>query len=102
MKTLSLEEVCELALLKRAVGYFETDTIIDTQIKNGKIVTMDIRTQKKHIPPDPQAARFWLINKAPEHWKEKQTGITEENDTLKKLDELLAVVWSEANENKDV
>ena len=98
MKTLTLEQVCEKALLKKAVGYDATDVFTDTTIKNGEVVSTTIRKQQKHIPPDVQALKFWLINKAPEHWKEKQTGITEENDTLKKLDELLNFAWSAASE----
>ena len=43
----------EAALLKRATGY---------EVDDGKV---------RHIPPDVRAAVFWLKNRRPESWKER-------------------------------
>lgn len=63
----------ENALLKRALGYSSTEIIrerVDGQLEITKEVT-------KEIPPDVTAQIFWLKNRKPEAWREKQEMKTE-------------------------
>ena len=39
--------------------------------KDGKLVT--VRKETVVIPPDTQAAKFWLANRDPENWKNRET-----------------------------
>jgi hypothetical protein len=63
----------EKALYDRAVGYevIETKVFVD----KGEALFVEV---VKHIPPDVQAARYWLNNRKPEQWKE-QVHNTNEN-----------------------
>ena len=57
----------ENALLKRALGYEYTETMVEHSpdgVKRRKTV--------KFIPPDVTAQIFWLKNRKPETWREKQ------------------------------
>lgn len=61
----------ENALLKRALGYEieEVKTYIeDTGDKKRKRIEKTI----KHIPPDVTACIFWLKNRKPKGWRDKQ------------------------------
>lgn len=69
----------ENALLKRALGY-DYDQITYEYGKETKRVT-------KHVLPDTTAQIFWLKNRKPEEWRDKQDHDNEE--ALSKLDELL-------------
>ena len=47
----------------RAVGYdADTETVV---VVDGKIIIQNV---KRHFPPDVSAAKFWLMNRQPEHW----------------------------------
>ena len=53
----------ERALFKRAIGY---DRYVEKSIKHeGELVRMQC---KEHVPPDVQAAIFWLTNRMPQDW----------------------------------
>jgi hypothetical protein len=54
-------------LFKRALGYKHPDT--DIRVCDGMIVQTPLI---KHYPPDPTAAIFWLKNRQPEKWRDKQ------------------------------
>lgn len=69
----------ENALLKRALG-FEYEEIT---FENGK----KVKTVKKYAMPDTTAQIYWLKNRKPEQWRDKQDRDNE--DALKKLDKLL-------------
>ena len=58
----------ENALLKRAKGFEYTETRIEQSPKDGRKVTLI----KKFVPPETAAAIFWLKNRKPEQWREKQ------------------------------
>jgi len=58
------------SLHKRAKGYEITETVIT---KDGAI---DV---EKHYPPDPTSIIFWLKNRQPKHWRDKQE--IEQNNT---------------------
>lgn len=57
----------EQSLYLRAMGYEHDD--VDIRVVNNKIIKTDLR---KHYPPDTTAAIFWLKNRNPEKWRDKQ------------------------------
>lgn len=81
----------ENALFKRACGYMveETKTIISE--KDGKRVEKYLR----HIPGDVTAQIFWLKNRKPEVWRDKQEIV--DTDALDKLDAILGELKYEAD-----
>jgi len=55
------------SLYHRAVGYsFDSEKVMQNK---GAVVRAPIR---EHVPPDVQAAIFWLTNRQAENWKHKQ------------------------------
>ena len=56
------------SLYNRAKGYVAPDII--TATFNGQIT--DIQKVEKHYPPDTTAAIFWLKNRQPRQWRDKQ------------------------------
>lgn len=62
----------ENALLKRAMGYDVEETITDIEELAGGKTKKHIRTVKRHIPPDTAAQIFWLKNRRPNKWRDKQ------------------------------
>jgi len=57
----------ERSLYARASGYEHDE--VDIRVIDGKIVETPIR---KFYPPDTTAAIFWLKNRKPEQWRDKQ------------------------------
>lgn len=83
----------ENALLKRALGY-SYEEITKEQVVNEKTgkKTMEVtKIVKKEIVPDTTAQIFWLKNRRPDKWRDKQdvqvSGTLEAEKT--KLDELI-------------
>lgn len=76
----------ENALLKKALGY----TIVLEEEKVDKYG--DVHTLKKdvHIPGDTTAQIFWLKNRKPEKWREKQKELNDipEDDRVLLVDDL--------------
>ena len=61
------DERVERSLYHKAVGYtFDSEKIFNHQ---GVIVRAET---KEHVPPDTTAAIFWLKNRNPERWNNKQ------------------------------
>ena len=58
----------ENALFKRAMGYDYTETKTE---KVGDDITKTTVTVK-HVPPDVTAQIFWLKNRRPDRWRDKQ------------------------------
>ena len=55
------------ALFNRAVGYtFESEKVFQFQGDVVRAPTVE------HVPPDPSAAKLWLVNRRPDEWREKQ------------------------------
>jgi transcriptional regulator with XRE-family HTH domain len=54
----------ENALLKRALGYEFTEVTIEAGIETKRVI--------KQIAPDTTAQIFWLKNRKPEEWRDKQ------------------------------
>ena len=67
-----VNEKVENALLKRALGYkYEETTVIGKPGKDGgKIVPSEVKTTKKHEPPNVGAACFWLKNRERNKWRD--------------------------------
>jgi DNA-binding XRE family transcriptional regulator len=69
----------ENALYKRALGYTYTETTKEA----GKVT----KTVEKEVVPDTTAQIFWLKNRQPERWRDKQevqnTGNMDFNVTIK-------------------
>lgn len=55
------------SLYNRAMGFSHPDT--DIRVVDGAIVETPM---VKHYPPDTTAAIFWLKNRRPEEWRDKQ------------------------------
>lgn len=61
----------EQSLYRRAVGYsFDSEKMFHFQ---GAVVRADF---VEHVPPDVTACIFWLKNRRPDEWREKQEGET--------------------------
>lgn len=59
----------ENALLKRALGYSYTETTRE-RLENGKMEVT--KTVTKEVQPDTTAQIFWLKNRRPDRWRDKQ------------------------------
>lgn len=73
----------ENALYKRAIGYDykeETKMEVDGELRTVKVVI-------KHMPPDTTAQIYWLKNRLPNKWRDKQ----EDDDSAKVADALTKV-----------
>lgn len=81
----------ENALLKKAIGCTVTEKVI-SKIKNPDgTVTETERTVERELPPDTTAGIFWLKNRKPKDWRDKQevelSGNVGMTDALKKARE---------------
>ena len=56
------------SLYHRAKGYVAPDIITAS---HGGMIT-DVKQVEKHYPPDTTAAIFWLKNRQPKQWRDKQ------------------------------
>ena len=68
----------ENSLLKRALGY-QYDEITRERNALGEIVVTKVVT--KQVVPDTTAQIFWLKNRRPKQWRDKQSEEINENDT---------------------
>lgn len=57
----------EVSLRQRANGYYHPEEKIFCN--NGEILTYETT---KHYPPDPASMIFWLKNRHPDRWRDKQ------------------------------
>lgn len=75
----------ENALYKRALGYWVTETETTT-FSDGTTKTTE---KRRHIVPDTTAQIFWLKNRKPDQWREKNDlTLTPSNGVLESLMEL--------------
>jgi len=61
------DEAVIKSLYQRATGYSHPD--VDIKSYEGRIIKTDI---VKHYPPDTTACIFWLKNRQPDEWRERQ------------------------------
>ena len=80
----------ENALLKRALGYDIKETVTElVETVDGK-QRKQVREVTKHIPGDTTAQIFWLKNRRPDKWRDKQeTNVGIDVEDLSPLVELL-------------
>lgn len=63
----------ESALHKRAIGYDCEDVITEVMVaKDGSAQTTVVKKIRKHIPGDITAQIFWLKNRRPDLWRDRQ------------------------------
>lgn len=64
----------EKSLYERALGYKVTDrkTVIQLDKNTGEQKPARIEVIEKEIPPDVTACIFWLKNRNPKNWRDKQ------------------------------
>ena len=63
----------ENALYKRAIGYeYTEESTSEVVVKDGNGATTYVRKTKKQMPPDTTAQIFWLKNRQPKKWRDKQ------------------------------
>ena len=76
----------ENALLKRALGYSYKETTRELADTGEMVVTKEVT---KEVAPDTTAQIFWLKNRKPEEWRDKQqvevSGLAEEQSKLSEL-----------------
>lgn len=84
----------ENALLKRALGYEYEE--VKEKYELGDLTERTVT--KKQVVPDTTAQIFWLKNRKPEKWRDKQE--VEDNTALEKLDEILKGVKDNAHNIK--
>ncbi len=71
----------ENSLLKKACGYSRREEYIEnsTECRNGNTVEREKRRIViKDVPPDTAAAIFWLRNRRPDKWNDKQRDTSSE------------------------
>ena len=78
-KAITDERVVQ-SLFQRATGYTHPEEKIFCN--NGEIVT---HKTTKHYPPDATSCIFWLKNRQPDKWRDKQEHVHEAGDTLAKM-----------------
>ncbi|MFZ5939040.1 MAG: hypothetical protein ACOYXB_00575 [Bacteroidota bacterium] len=62
----------ENALLKRALGYSFTETHTTTRVAKEKEEVTEKKIVTREVAPDVVAAIFWLKNRRPDKWRDKQ------------------------------
>lgn len=86
----------ENALRKKALGFRETDQVVSTrktvEYENGKRIreiTEPVVTEvAKYYPPDTTAQIFWLKNRKPERWRDKQEQKVDLTEAVKIIDSI--------------
>lgn len=86
----------ENALRKKALGFRETEQTVSTrrtvEYENGKRireVTEPVVTEvEKYYPPDTTSQIFWLKNRKPEKWRDKQEQKVDLTEAVKIIDSI--------------
>ncbi|WP_320194971.1 helix-turn-helix domain-containing protein [Agrobacterium rosae] len=71
------DENVKRSLYQRAIGYSHPDT--DIRVIDGAVVKTEI---VKHYPPDTTAGIFWMKNRDPKNWRDKQEVELQVNGSL--------------------
>jgi len=69
-------------LYQRATGYSHAAVKIVANATTGDVVQVPYT---EHYPPDTTAAIFWLKNRAPQQWRDRQDHVHEAGDSLAEL-----------------
>ena len=82
------DEKVESALLKKALGYRYMETTYERATDEDGSKKMVVKRQvEKQASPDLSALTFWLKNRQPEKWKEKQEKEIKEQDIIVEISE---------------
>jgi hypothetical protein len=69
--------IVEKSLVKRAVGYRYKEITKalsrEADPKTGNAMMVTIKEVTKEVPPDPISIIFWLKNRRPDRWRDKQS-----------------------------
>jgi hypothetical protein len=71
--------IVENALFKRCIGYVLEEPTTETYVDDKGKKQVKRKVVTRHIIPDINAIRFWLINREPELWKTIREEIESEN-----------------------
>lgn len=66
------DDTVEAALFRRATGYTTEEVKTNTYVDNNNNQRQFRVSVTKEIPPDTTAAIFWLKNRRPEKWRDRQ------------------------------
>ena len=91
------DEAVENALYKRCLGYdaIETKATKVSEVyyddRNNKCQRENVTTTEviRHIPADPAAQKFWLINRKKEMWKDNPHKVENDKEILKLKKEIV-------------
>jgi hypothetical protein len=83
------------SLYKRAIGYQHTETKVFNN--RGQIITKDVIAR---YPPDPTSMIFWLKNRRPDLWRDKQE--IDNNVNLKADRSILEIIANSLNKKDEV
>jgi hypothetical protein len=72
----------EMALFARATGYSHDEVDIRTVAVGGGVSKIVKTPIIKHYPPDTTACIFWLKNRKPSEWRERQEIVGDEGGTV--------------------
>ena len=80
--------IVENAMFKRAIGYEYEEIITEINKTDGKERKL-VKKVTKHVPPDVTAQIFWLKNRKPTVWRDRQDQVIHSIEDLTPLAELL-------------
>lgn len=89
-----VDRMVENALLKRALGYEYEE--VKKKYENGVLVEQTVT--KKEVIPDTIAQLFWLKNRKPDIWRDRQEITNDE--ALDRLDQILGEIRKNANDTE--
>lgn len=84
----------ENSLLKRALGYEVEETVTEIYDVDGER-RRHVKKIKKHIPGDTTAMIYWLKNRRPDKWRDRQEA--QQSGAVEKLDAILENMERVAN-----
>lgn len=92
----AVDREVENALLKRALGYRYTETTKEAvkDPETGEVKMTVTKEVTKQVSPDTTAQIFWLKNRKPDKWRDKQE--YEDHTAIDKLDSILKEMRSNA------
>lgn len=89
-----VDRMVENALLKKALGYEYEE--VKKKYENGVLVERIVT--RKEVVPDTIAQLFWLKNRKPDMWRNKQE--IANNEALDRLDKILGEIRKNANDTE--
>lgn len=96
-----VDKEVENSLYKSAMGYDYEEITEERRFnkRTGDYELVITKRQKKHMPPNPTSIIFWLKNRRPEIWRDRQE-ITD-TKALDKLDSILGELRDEADQQTE-